>query len=164
MFGRMMTSNTLRMSLLATLTVLILILVACGSNNTTTGGSQPSGAPTEQTQKCGSVNTYPNGKLANEPTAKQAENCFWQAYQHCHTATLSFAKRGLDAGAIHAFTIKSNNGQCTISDAIQTYIAPNPPKAGNTYTCTGLTQQVDGLHFASCGELGDIVVPDSPGQ
>jgi len=146
------------------LTVLMVVLAACGSNNTTTGGGQSNSTPTAQAQKCGGVSTYPNGKLANETTAKQVENCFWQAYQQCQAATLSFTKSGLDAGTIHAFTIASNNGQCSISDAIQTYIAPNPPRPGKTYACTSLTQQVDGLHFASCGELGDIIVPNSSGQ
>jgi len=163
MYRRLIVYKPLGIGLLIALVILTAILAACGSNNTTPGG-QPTSTPPAQVQKCGSVETSPNGLITDATKAKQAENCFWQAYQQCHTATLTFTKRGLDAGAIHSFTIASNNGQCSISDAIQTYIAPNPPRPGSTYTCMGLTQQVDGLHFASCGELGDIVVPNSSGQ
>ena len=159
MYRRVTTHNPFGMELLIALIALILILTACGSNTTTIGG-QPGGTPPAQVQKCGSVETSPNGLITDATKAKQAENCFWQAYQQCHAATLNFTKRGLDAGAIHAFTIANNNGQCSISDAIQTYIAPSPPKPGNTYNCTGLTREADGLHIAYCGDLGDILVPN----
>lgn len=163
MHRRLMVYNPLRPGLLVPLMVLTVILAACGSNSTTSGG-QPTSTPSAQVQKCGSVETTPNGLITDGTKVIQVENCFWQAYQQCHAASLTFTKRGLDAGAIHAFAIASNNGQCTISDMIQTYIAPNAPRPGNTYACTGLTQQVDGLHFASCGDLGDIVVPNSSGH
>ena len=163
MYRRLMVYYLQVISLLIALTVLTVILAACGSNDTTPGG-QPNSTPPAQAQKCGSVDTSPDGKLIDEALAKQAENCFWQAYQHCQAATLIFTKRGLDAGTIHTFTLANNNGQCSISDAIQIYIAPNPPRPGSTFACMSLTQQADGLHFASCGSLGDVVVPDSSGQ
>jgi hypothetical protein len=163
MYRRLMVHNPPVMGSLIALTVLTVILAACGPNNSTSGG-QPNRTPPAQAQKCGSVDTRPDGKLTDETIAKQAENCFWQAYQHCQVATLTFTKRGVDAGTIHTFTFANNNGQCLISDAIQTYIAPNGPRPGNTFSCTGLTQQADGLHFASCGAFGDIIVPNSSGE
>src|SRR5690348_7022420 len=74
------------------LIALTLILTACGSNNTTTGG-QSDGTPPAQVQKCGSVETSPNGLITEVTKVKQAENCFWQAYQQCHAATLNFTRR-----------------------------------------------------------------------
>ena len=163
MYRGLIVYNPLGIGLLIALMILTSLLAACGSN-TTSGGNQPNGTTPAQVQKCGSVETSPNGLITDATKAKQAENCFWQAYQQCHTATLNFTRRSLDSGAIHAFTTVSNNGQCSISDAVQIYIVPSPPKPGTTYTCTGLTQQADGLHFASCGELGDIMVPNSSAQ
>ena len=159
MHQRLIVYKPLHSSLLIALVALMLILGACGSRDSTTGG-QPGSTPPAQVQKCGSVETSANGLITNATQARQSENCFLQAYQQCHPATFNFTKHSLDSGAIHAFTIASNNGQCSISDAIQTYIAPHPPTSSKTYTCTGLTQQADGLHFASCGGLGDVVVPD----
>ena len=159
MYQGLIVNKPLRCSLLIALAAVMLILSACGSKSTTTGG-QPGSTPAAQVQKCGSVETSPNGLITSATQAKLAESCFWQAYQQCHAATLNFTKHSLDTGAIYAFTIVNTNGQCSISNATQTYIAPHPPKSGKTYTCTGLTQQADGLLFTSCGEVGDIVVPN----
>jgi hypothetical protein len=112
-----------------------------------------------QKQNCGEVHTL-NGQFPESGgTAQQAENCFWQAFQKCSAATLTFEASGIDAGVIHTFTTVNNNGKCSISDATQHYIAPNPAQPGNTYTCTGLAQQADGLHFLNCGDEGNIAVP-----
>ena len=68
---------------------------------------------------------------------------------------------GTDAGIIHTFTVMNNNGACSISDATQHYITPNPPQPGNTYMRIGLAQQADGLHFSGCGDEGTVEVPVS---
>lgn len=156
--------SRLKMALAVLSTGLLLVVVSAGiaaCASSSTGSQNPTPTPTTSTQaqKCGSVRTNPHGIPLNGTTAKQAEDCFWQAYQKCQPASLGFTATGVDTVAVHTFTLQSNGQQCTISDAVQHAIVPAPLSAAKTYTCTGITQQADGLHFASCGNDGDIVVP-----
>jgi hypothetical protein len=147
--------------LLITLVCLCLgvLLAACGTKgiSTTTGaGSTPTKVVVQQ---CGTVHTTPRGTVTDTTTAKTAENCFAQAYKQCQPATLGFNLLSLDSGVNRTFTVKSTNGQCVITDAAQHYIVPKKLSPVQSYTCTGLTQQTDGLHFSSCGQDGDLLVP-----
>jgi hypothetical protein len=146
-------------------------LLACASHQ----GNQPSSASTPssnqgnplsspsalstQAQECGKVRTAPNGALLDAAAAKQATNCFWQAFQQCHTASLIFTSSGADTVTIRTFTIENKRDGCSISDTVQDMMGPNPASAAKTYTCRGLGRQSDGLHFTSCGEDGDVFVP-----
>ena len=144
-----------------TIALLMLLLSACGAN---VGGqgqvATPTSTPSLQVQKCGIVHTL-HSQIA--PTdlniAKQAENCFWQAFQQCQPATLTYAENGLDAGIVNTFTLKSAGGKCAISDGVQHYIAPHPPGNTTTYTCSDVKLQSDGLYVYSCGEVGTVIVP-----
>lgn len=165
----------------ALIIVALTLLVACGTNGgattTTTGSGNntitiSSGATTQApaptkplaTQNCGTVHTM---RLLVVPAdanlAKGVENCFWQAFQQCHPATLVYAQNNLDTGTIHNFSLKNVNGTCVITDGLQTFIAPRPAQGTTNYTCAGLTQQADGLHFQACGTLGNVLVPLSGG-
>src|SRR6266581_600508 len=130
----------LRHRLLAIGAVLILALLIVGV------GVAFAGRTPAQGQNCGEVHTLNAHFIESEASVRQAENCFWQAFQQCSAASLTFQ------------TV-NNNGKCSISDVTQHYIAPNPTQAGQTYTCTGLARQADGLHFLNCGAEGNIVVP-----
>lgn len=160
-------------SLMMSLVFLLTLLAACGTNSGgTTTGSGPGGsgatatatkAPT--TQNCGIVHSMRLNIIPSDATlAKGVENCFWQAYQQCHPAKLTYAQNELDTGAIHTFSLKSVNGSCVITDDLQRFIAPHPPKAAGSYTCAGLAQQSDGLHFQACGNEGNILVPTAGAQ
>ena len=131
-------------------------LSACGSNSTGSGGSTPTAAP--QAQKCGTIQTQPNGNLPNTSSAQQATNCFWQSFQQCHVASLIYTATGVDTVTTHTFTIQNNGGHCSVVDMVKHQVIPSPPIA-KTYTCSGVTQKADGLHFAACGSDGNIVVP-----
>ncbi|GAC1518552.1 MAG: hypothetical protein NVS3B14_20900 [Ktedonobacteraceae bacterium] len=134
-----------------------IILAACGSNTTTGGQATPTPA---QTVNCGKVqSSLAKHSPTDKAAAQQAENCFYQAFQQCRPATLTYTTFGVDAGDIHSFSLKSVNGSCTISDGVQHYIAPNPPGATSTYTCATMTKQTDGLHIQSCGSTGTILIP-----
>ncbi len=99
------------------ISLLMLLLSACGYNGTTVG-SQPStpSTPTPthplQVKNCGSLHTI---RLLLVPTdqdlAKQDETCFAQAYAACHPATLVYSQSSLDTGTIHNFSIKNQNPQ-----------------------------------------------------
>ena len=169
---------------------LLVFLAACGTNGgakgTTTGGNGsvtatgtstgatpttggsgvvPTPTQTLATQKCGTVHSM---RLLVVPTdasrVKTVENCFWQAFQGCHPATMIYAQNDLDTGTIHNFTLQSINGKCVISDGVQTFIAPHPASAPQNYTCTGMRQQADGLHFSACGAAGNVFVPSTAAQ
>lgn len=130
-------------------------LVACGSEQ----GSQPPSTASVQGLHCGKIQAGPSGKVVNTDAAKQATNCFWQAFQQCHPASLVFIAGGVDTVTTQTFTIKNNSNPCTISETVQSVMGPNPPSVARTYTCAGLAQKPDGLHFASCGEDGNVFVP-----
>jgi hypothetical protein len=132
-------------------------LSACGSNSTGSGGSTPTAAA--QAQKCGTIQTQPNGNLPNTSSAQQATNCFWQSFQQCHMTSLIYTATGVDTVTTHTFTVQNNGGHCSVVDVVKHQVIPQPPSAAKTYTCSGVTQKADGLHFAACGSDGDIVVP-----
>ena len=144
-------------------------LAACGysgsQSNTPSTQSQPQAQvthPPVPAQKCGVVQGLAYLEVPPSDTgAARAENCFWQAFQHCRPATLVFITSSTDTALIRTFTIHDENGTCSISDAKQQRIVPNPPSPAGTYTCTGLVQKPDGLHFSACGKDGDVLVPVS---
>jgi hypothetical protein len=105
------------------------------------------------------VETALDGQPSDANKAKSSENCFWQAFQHCQPATLIFVEHSLDTESDHTFTIKSNNGTCSVSDTVKNYIVPNHLTSTKTYTCGNLLSQADGLHFVACGASGNIHIP-----
>jgi len=144
-----------------TIALLMLLLSACGAN---VGGQGQVATPTSisslQVQKCGTVHTlHSHIPSADQQLVKQAENCFWQAFQQCHPATLTYSQNELDTGTVHTFTLKSAAGKCAISDGVQHYIAPRPPGNTTTYVCSDVKLQTDGLYVFSCGAVGTVIVP-----
>ena len=144
--------------------LLITLFVGCGSIVSGQGGqSQASPTPTstspQQMLNCGQVDTALNGQPLDRNSAMLDGNCFWQAFRKCQSATLIFKVHSLDTEAIHTFTIKNNNGTCSILDAVQHYILPNKLTSTTAYTCSGLVMQADGLHFIACDNTGNIHIP-----
>src|SRR5215471_15221437 len=142
-------------------------LAACGSrssNQVNTSSTQPKTQVAQlpvQVQNCGMVQGLARLEVpVADNGSQQAENCLWQAYQHCRPATLDFITTSLDTALIRTFTIHNNQGTCSISDARQLRMMPNQLSAVKTFTCTGLIQQ-QGLRFLSCGEDGNVFVPGS---
>ena len=145
-------------------------LAACGYSGSNQGStpstqSQPQAQvthPPVPVQKCGVVQGLAHLEVPPSDTgAQRVETCLWQAFQHCHPAALVFISSSPGTALIRTFTISSNNGACSISDARQQRIASNPPSAAETYTCTGLVQKPGGLLFTACGKDGDVLVPMS---
>lgn len=146
------------------LVLLLLLLAACGANagGTTTGsGGTPTATSTPlPTQHCGIVHAQRLQVVpADKNLARGVENCFWQAYQQCHPATMTYSQGNLDTVMLHTFSLKSQGGQCVVIDTAQRAVLPRPPQTIGTYTCTGLAQQPDGLHFTNCGNEGNVLVP-----
>jgi len=146
----------------AIMALFTLVLAACGSNVGGQGqATTPTTIPSSQMQKCGTVNTLHSQLVVptDQNTAKQAVNCFWQAYQQCQPATISYAKNELDVGTINTFVLKNVGGKCAVSVGVQKFIAPHPPGKATIYTCGGVELQSDGLSILSCGDAGTIVIP-----
>jgi len=162
--SRLTTTISTLLSMGVLLLVIGVALAACGTNTGSAGNPTSTPTVSAQVQNCGKVQTNPMGHPINGVTSKQAENCFWQAEQKCQPATLVYTAGGVDTIATHTFTVKNNGGQCAITDTMTHQVIPMKPSAAKTYTCSSVKEQADGLHFSSCGNAGDIVVPTVLGQ
>ena len=136
-------------------------VVACGSKGLTQ--SNTSSTPVQANiQKCGNVFGY--GHLEPVPQdmgSEQAENCFWQAFQHCQPATLVFTTQSTDRLSMtitHTFTIRNNSAKCSLSDTKQQRTNPISPAQVTIYACTGLAQSPRALDVLSCGQEGTVHV------
>lgn len=134
-------------------------LLACASSSASGAANPtPTTAPA-QVQKCGLVQTNPRGIPINITNAKQAANCFSQAYQKCQPASMVYNSTGVDTVVTRTFSIKNSGEQCTINDSVQHEIVPAKPSPAKTYTCSALTSKPDQLQFSGCGEDGNVTIP-----
>jgi hypothetical protein len=86
----------------------------------------------------------------------EAENCLWQAYTTCQTATVVYDEAGVDTSDTHTITVQSKSGVCSVSDVAQYYMGNNGPTT-RTYACSGLRQSAaGGLLATDCGDEGDL--------
>ena len=139
----------------------MLVLAGCGSNVGGQGqAATPASIPSSQVQKCGTVHTLHSQIVSvDQNTVKQTENCFWQAFQQCQPATLTYADNELDVGTVNTFALKNNGGKCAVSIGVQKFVAPHPPGKAAMYACSGVKLQSDGLYIFSCGDVGTVVIP-----
>ena len=134
--------------------IVSVALVGCGAANAS--GAAGGGAAIN----CGHV----QGALAPHPTAtataaQAAENCFWNAYQQCQTASLTYTRLGVDTEDTYSFTLQRQGTACVLNETHDRAIAPQPAHRLGTYSCTGLTrQQDDSLAAHGCGQDGDITI------
>jgi hypothetical protein len=161
------TAAVLSIGLLVAL--LSAVLAACGYSSASISSTlsqaqvdQPQAQTQVQTKikQCGTVSGL--GRLevpVNDIAGERAENCFWQAFQHCQPATLVFFISNVDTSFIRTFTIHNNRGKCSITDARQFRVVPRPPSPALFFTCAGLTRLPDGLRFVACGKDGNIIMP-----
>src|SRR5260370_17570265 len=86
-------------------------LSSCGSNAGSGSGSSQNPTPTTQAQvqKCGKVQTNPRAVVLKATYAKQAEDCFWQAFQKCSPASRLYPLPRVDTVTIHTFTLHSHS-------------------------------------------------------
>jgi hypothetical protein len=157
------------MVMVAVLSMLMLVLAACGSGGGSGQGSgtTPTPSPTPSptpiaAQQCGKVSIGVSGTPTDPTAAQGTTNCFWQAYQQCQPATMTLTLTSVDTGVVRIFTLEKKGSSCTITDEVQHFIAPNPPKTTATYVCASVTKTAAGLVFNSCGQdgvNGTVIVP-----
>ena len=157
-----------------------IVLAACVTNQTQTTGSLSTPTATHSAangstsvatqpatrtpqspnsvQNCGKIKLSPLHRFENAGLVQQAGACFWQAFQQCRAATLTFQPLSVDTITIHTFLIEKKEGNCTITDSLSHAIVPQSPKVTN-YTCTGVVNTNSALRFTSCGAENDVIVP-----
>jgi hypothetical protein len=166
-------------SWVGTTTIGLLVALLCigiaGCGYSSVGvGSIPSTAsqaqvvqlqPQTAIQHCGIVHSY--GVLQPVPidlgNALKAENCFWQAFQHCRPATLIFLsstrlRPGIGNTFVRTFAIHNVNGSCSISDARQEGPSARSLSQVTIYACSGLKRFPRALYVVGCGKDGTIIV------
>src|SRR5215472_7744024 len=100
--------------LMTGLVFLLFLLTTCAPKaGTITGGANPT-ATQPPVQRCGTVHAMRQQVMPNDQkSAKGVEDCFWQAYQQCHPATLVYSQGSIDTVTIHTFSLTSQNGKCS---------------------------------------------------
>ncbi len=154
----MSSHKSLPLSILLSTLLLLFVSVSCG---TSAGAAAPSSRPPATTvQKCGTIGVRPGGNGTVNPAgdANSVGNCFWRAYQRCRAASLVVSFGGIDTITTHTFSVQQRYPNCTIADAVQFRVVPQPARNNGTFTCRGLVKTPGELRFSGCGMNGDIVV------
>jgi hypothetical protein len=102
-------------------------------------------------QACGQINYPPFGERdpAVQAASMQVISCFWHAYQHCQSATISLSYHGIDTGGEATLTVEHKGLGCDVYD--KSYSFANTASAHRTFRCASMTQQGENLHLSNCG-------------
>ncbi|MBO0796068.1 MAG: hypothetical protein J2P36_34695 [Ktedonobacteraceae bacterium] len=112
------------------------------------------------TRHCGSITISLKGPAGSSKSNDQAVgNCFWQDYQQCRSATMSFRTTSTDTITAHTFVLTKKGSICQITDTVQHITTPNHITSSTTYACAGLNKDDTRLIFNGCGRNGNIAVP-----
>lgn len=118
-------------------------LGACGDATSST-------TPALIANSCGEITLNSASHPRDPNTARQAMDCFIQAYQDCSPTSLMV--RQANTTLTRQFSIIPGSSACGIRQALQT--DPNsPPAVGD---CTGAQIQQNTLVIKSCSDLGDF--------
>jgi hypothetical protein len=108
-------------------------------------------------QVCGSVD------LSNPSNADstKAFNCFNAAFAHCDPASLAATGHDADVAINWTFMTVTGDRGCAVSETVER--SSGGSKTTDTYVCSGLSNQQDGLHVSGCGAKGDVALkPGAP--
>jgi hypothetical protein len=117
-------------------------------------------------QNCGTV--YTSGvNSAQTDDADDGEQCLWNAYSSCQTATLEIVESSVDAGRDFSVATQKRGAKCETSLTViywsQTRLPFFPFKESReTHQCAGLQQWMGGLQVTRCGSFGDVRIPPRP--
>ena len=150
------------------LSLLILLigcgLAACGTNSTTGGGGSSATPTPAPTKNCGTIRQAAGRTIGTITGSQQVGDCFWQAFQQCQPALMTFSVMGVDTLTTHTLVTKKTAASCAVVDTIQNQVVPSPSKHTTTVTCAGVTKEQTDLRVTSCGNQGDLVIPLTTGQ
>lgn len=167
-----MRNKSLRASIQMLITVSILLLcvlgtTACNATPVTTPGSPltttavtPTSSASAGQLSCGSISQLGPGSVPTTKTStpQQIGDCFWQAYQQCTAASLTFVTSSIDTILTRTFQIQKIGGGCQVLDKVQMRIVPQPPRVKQTYTCTSVQKTTSTLQVLNCQDDGTITI------
>lgn len=131
--------------LLWLLPILCLLIVSCS----TTPPTPP------QAQQCGIINPATEGTTS----AEHSGTCFWQAFQHCKVASLTYNNGKSNT---YVFTITSSASQCQVREDITSTTGTTK---SSTSTCSHLQAFRGGagtLTLNGCSNHGNITITVNP--
>jgi hypothetical protein len=104
------------------------------------------------------------GQSCNTHNASNSSNrdCFWQAYQQCRAATLSFIQSSRVTNLQHNLVVQPANGRCTLADSTQ-FIPQGSLGVAyapfQTFACGNMQRLYNELVVANCGSEGELDIP-----
>ena len=98
------------------LVFLIISLRSCGSSKHAST-LQPIGQDSKK--PCGNITLTIGGTMLNLVNAQHVENCFWQAYQQCHSASLVLTAYTITGLTTRTFSTERQESTCMVLDAKQ---------------------------------------------
>ena len=106
--------------------------------------------PPPQGQDCGKIDYPPFGERdpAVPAASMQVLSCFWHAYQHCRSATISLSSHGIDTGSEDTLTIEHTGQGCYVYESSNGFV--NVTRYHHTFRCASMTQQGENLHLSNC--------------
>lgn len=118
--------------------------------------STPSPLPvTSTTQQCGTIQPSSEGTAS----ARSSGSCFWQAFQHCRAASLTYIDESSNE---YTFTTELNASRCQVVESV--HLTKGLIKS-STSTCSKLEGFRGGhgaLILSGCTSNGNITVPVDP--
>jgi hypothetical protein len=107
---------------------------------------------------CGAINTGLGATPINDAT--KAAACFLKAYTNCQPATLTGNFSGIDSGVRRTFFLVQEPSKCLVVNVAENYVLPLRSVNDRAELCSSVQQKDKGLLLTSCGQDGDIVLPD----
>jgi type III secretory pathway component EscS len=110
---------------------------------------------------CGTISDNTTGPRYDGPVVALvptigAEQCLFQAYQKCQTATLAYAVNVIDAGTTDTITIRAHGHTCSLQDTLYRFSTFGDTTLAGPYSCSLLAPQGKGMVVRHCGERGDV--------
>ncbi len=131
--------------LLWLLSIACLMIVSCSTT--------PSPPTPPQTLQCGTINPATEGTAS----AENAGSCFWQAFQRCKPASLTYTDGKSNS---YVFTVTSSASHCQVREKITSTTGTTTAS-----TCSHLQAFRSGfgaLILSGCSDNGNISVPVNP--
>jgi hypothetical protein len=143
---------------IARISVIIVLLVLVVSTVFYISSTQP---PAPRGINCGTLDIPFDLTHFQKKSAIRSEgSCFWHAYQHCATATLTVHQIGIDNAIRSVFIVQQEQESCVLTDTMQEYSAEfQGLQFYHTSTCSSLTRSGNFLNFNGCGKQVGVSLP-----
>lgn len=99
--------------------------------------------------------------ISGDEKSRDAEECFWHAYQQCQASVVIVNFTGIDTLTRHTVTLApgTQSGSCRVTEVAQHSIMPQPVKTTGIYSCGSINRTSQAMVIKACGKDGDITIP-----